>query len=362
MVSVYLQTQQEELIKIVSDLCEQKQIAMEQFPSAEELTSHLVNLESSQRAVIIHDSESPLLVDEYGLTKSCTLHISDSAVSTPITEDHYYLSIPESEWRATDCGLYLDLALSQAKVDQIQQQLEQLKQQNQQIKLSQDYYLHESRNALSILEGKCSQVIKSLSTTESADPWIVDLKTKVESLAKVSKRLVTLTDDLANTRVIEKGKLPNINAPEEISYLNVKDLLETAVSDLAPALNNRLNLTMRVPDELKVAAHRDRLLQVFENLIQNANRATLEHEKPWIKIIAEQNKSSVLILFVDSGQGIEQSRKIFDEYYTTKAGSHNSGLGLKICRDYLEQMNAEIYYRLYDFEHTCLVIEFLDQK
>ncbi|MDF1744367.1 MAG: ATP-binding protein [Gimesia sp.] len=83
---------------------------------------------------------------------------------------------------------------------------------------------------------------------------------------------------------------------------------------------------------------RDQLVQIFLNLILNAMDATEEGES--IEITTEARSGKILISVQDSGHGIrvEDQKKLFQPYFTTKA--QGTGLGLFVCKNILEDSSS----------------------
>ena len=96
----------------------------------------------------------------------------------------------------------------------------------------------------------------------------------------------------------------------------------------------------------KVSGNYDHLLNVFNNLIENANKYSLDI--PNIKITSENKKDSLEVLISDKGIGIRKSNldKIFDKFYREPQGNiHNVkgfGLGLSYVRNILMKHKASI--------------------
>jgi signal transduction histidine kinase len=89
---------------------------------------------------------------------------------------------------------------------------------------------------------------------------------------------------------------------------------------------------------------KDKLLQVFLNLIYNAIEAKNKEKVIVVKTYLKDNNSLIWEI-LDSGVGIEESarEKIFSEFYTSK--EKGTGLGLNVCKSILDEYNAKI-----DFE------------
>ena len=90
----------------------------------------------------------------------------------------------------------------------------------------------------------------------------------------------------------------------------------------------------------------DHLLNVFNNLLDNSNKYSLEN--PIIKISSLNTKNFIEILISDQGIGIKKSNieKIFDKFYREPQGNiHNVkgfGLGLSYVKNILHKHNASI--------------------
>lgn len=83
-----------------------------------------------------------------------------------------------------------------------------------------------------------------------------------------------------------------------------------------------------------VVGDANQLIQVFLNLISNAEQAIREvRESGRIQIRLTQSSSNVVVTVQDDGVGIspEAMPKLFDPFYTTKRPGGGTGLGLSIC-------------------------------
>jgi PAS domain S-box-containing protein len=92
-----------------------------------------------------------------------------------------------------------------------------------------------------------------------------------------------------------------------------------------------------------IGADANQLQQVFLNILNNAVDAILEHSDRgdiWIRTTMEEGR--ILIEFVDSGLGIQDTHRVFDPFYTTKPVGKGTGLGLSICYGIISEHGGEI--------------------
>jgi signal transduction histidine kinase len=94
-----------------------------------------------------------------------------------------------------------------------------------------------------------------------------------------------------------------------------------------------------------IVADPNQLMQVFLNLLLNAEQAIRENrEKGAIRVRIERRSDSVWIVFQDDGPGIapENLTHIFDPFFTTKRPGRGTGLGLSICKTVLREHGGNI--------------------
>jgi two-component system NtrC family sensor kinase len=90
----------------------------------------------------------------------------------------------------------------------------------------------------------------------------------------------------------------------------------------------------RLPDALGVIGDANQLIQVFLNLITNAEYAIREvRDSGRIQIRLARHSSRIAVTFQDDGVGIQPDAfpRLFDPFYTTKRPGGGTGLGLSIC-------------------------------
>ena len=109
-------------------------------------------------------------------------------------------------------------------------------------------------------------------------------------------------------------------------------------------LKTRGEVTVNVPAGMKVYAGRQRLAQVFNNLIANALDA-LDGAPCRIEITAETlNSREITVEVRDNGPGIpaELENRIFEPFITSKGEKGGTGLGLFIVQTIIEEHQGRI--------------------
>lgn len=109
--------------------------------------------------------------------------------------------------------------------------------------------------------------------------------------------------------------------------------------------SSSLEVQLEVPQELpEIWADRDRLLQVFENLMGNAAKFTGAGGK--ITIGARAREQEVLFWVADTGIGIsaDDLPHVFDRFWQArKAERRGSGLGLPIVKGVVEAHGGHVW-------------------
>jgi signal transduction histidine kinase len=162
-----------------------------------------------------------------------------------------------------------------------------------------------------------------------------------EVIQRAAKRMNRMIQDLLDVALMEAGQLII-----ERARLSASSLIVEAVDMQRPLVSSSsLELGVEVdPDVPEVWGDRDRLLQVFENLIGNAIKFTKAGGR--ITAGAAPRDDEVVFWVADTGAGIasENLPRIFDRFWqASKAGRLGAGLGLSITKAIVEAHGGRIW-------------------
>jgi signal transduction histidine kinase len=163
----------------------------------------------------------------------------------------------------------------------------------------------------------------------------------LEVIQRAAKRMNRLIQDLLDVARMEAGQLTI-----ERARLSAVELITEAVDMQKPLASSssielRVEVDADVPD---VLGDRDRLLQVFENLIGNAIKFTKTGGR--ITAGAASRDDEVVFWVADTGCGIasENLPRVFDRFWqATRAGRKGAGLGLPITQGIVEAHGGRIW-------------------
>ena len=120
-----------------------------------------------------------------------------------------------------------------------------------------------------------------------------------------------------------------------------------------------------IPPGFRVRANRNKLIQVFVNLLQNAVDALGEKrfsdgETARIVLGAEATDTARTVTLRDNGPGMGTDilDKIFDPFFTTKEVGKGTGLGLSICYRIINEAGGRITARSEPGKWTEFALEF----
>ncbi|PLL20542.1 two-component system sensor histidine kinase BaeA, partial [Klebsiella michiganensis] len=181
---------------------------------------------------------------------------------------------------------------------------------------------HELRTPLAVLRGELEAIQDGI--RKFTPDSIASLQAEVATLTK-------LVDDLHQLSMSDEGALSYRKTP-----VNIINLLEVAAGAFRERFASRgLSIGVSLPESATIFGDRDRLMQLFNNLLENSLRYT--DSGGGLQINASQSGDILVLDFADSAPGVtdEQLERLVERFYRTE-GSRNrasggSGLGLAIC-------------------------------
>ena len=180
-----------------------------------------------------------------------------------------------------------------------------------------------------------------------------------ESLTSIDQeagRLTRLVGGLLMLAQAESGKLPLNLRPVEL------DLLVTEVfQEMHILAGGRVNVHLSEIDQLVVNGDRDRLKQVFINLVANAIQYTPQGGDVFISLSRVKNQARIICR--DTGPGIpsQDLPHIFERFYRaeksrTRGKSTGFGLGLSIAKWIVERHSGRIEVNSKEGQGTTFLI------
>lgn len=198
-----------------------------------------------------------------------------------------------------------------------------------------------SGNANMLMSGAvCSEKDKQQIYTDIYDDsiWLIDL---VENLLSITR--------------IDGGALNIHKQPQDLT-----DILDAAAAHMQPRLKDHTLRVAKVTDLMIVNGDSALLVQLLDNLIENAFKYA--GEKSAVEISARRKGENAILCVADNGPGIPdaEKEKIFEMFYTTQNHGpaddrRGLGLGLSLCKIIVQEHHGSI--RVYDREPHGAVFE-----
>jgi len=170
-------------------------------------------------------------------------------------------------------------------------------------------------------------------------------------------RLLTEATDRMQAIIQETlGTLSETEADEATYSFSVSEILELARQRLAPAAE-KANVKLIIEDvagEVELDNLRANLLvPILLNLGQNAIETSTEGE---VKLEAKQKGENLEFRVKDEGEGVPEKirERLFRPVQSTKPGG--SGVGLAICRELAQRIDAEVSLESSGSEGSCFLV------
>ena len=193
---------------------------------------------------------------------------------------------------------------------------------------------HELRAPLTSIKGSAATVLRASRIFGPAE-----VAQFFRIIDQQADRMDSLIGDLLDAGRIDAGTLSVASEPSDVAAL-VDQARGTFLSG-----GGRHTVRIDLPPDLpRIMADRQRLVQVFNNLLANAARHSPESAP--IRVAAEREGSNVAVSVSDEGRGIapDQLGQLFRKYTTAGDGEgiSGSGLGLAICKGLVEAHGGRI--------------------
>ncbi len=207
---------------------------------------------------------------------------------------------------------------------------------------------HELNNPLSNISSSCQLLMEEMTEAdpEQLNKWLQQIDNETERGRNIVRTLL----DFGRQHIFQKSRIKLLDLINETQIFIGKTLQQYSAQ-----------LSINVPGDLWLEADKQRIQQLFINLIQNALHAGGEGVHCRIsavlcdkgvsmipdgaemagdlKCISDYDGRFIEILVADDGPGIsaESLAKVFDPFYTTSEPGQGVGLGLYIVQEIVRE-------------------------
>ncbi|MBT3048368.1 MAG: ATP-binding protein [Candidatus Thiodiazotropha sp.] len=205
---------------------------------------------------------------------------------------------------------------------------------------------HELNNPLSNISSSTQLLLEEFDEQDADPEQLRTWLRQIDSETERGKRIIRTMLDFGSQKVFQKRPVRLLDLVNETQSLIGKALLQHSAK-----------LTVNIPQDLVLTADKQRIQQLFINLIQNALHAAGKGAQIKISAIRRDNGGAMFpegaevagnlkcvtdhhgpfieILVADDGPGIPQETlpKVFDPFFTTSEPGKGVGLGMFIVQE-----------------------------
>lgn len=185
---------------------------------------------------------------------------------------------------------------------------------------------HEIRNQLSVCE-LYTKIIKKHLELECIENTAID-----NALKSIEKSVKMINNSLLDLKLLNNFEL------KKCGYVS---LIEQAISlSNVYGFDKNINIVTDLQNDCFVLVDENKFLACLVNIFKNAVEAI--ESDGYIKVLSEIVNNKLMIKFINNGKQIplEKQNSIFKKGFTTK--QTGCGLGLYICKENLQKMDADL--------------------
>ena len=195
---------------------------------------------------------------------------------------------------------------------------------------------HELRTPLTLITEPIERILQKNKLPISDQEQLVLAKNSSQQLLSLSNQIMDLT----------KGKIQELTV--QLVRFKWKDFIDTILPFFRTSANNKsiqLTTNNEVGDDIYIQSDVIKLKAILKNLLHNALK--YNKKQGTILFAAVDKEDHLLVMVEDTGKGIHEQDLpfVFDRYYQSKintAPEGGFGIGLAICKEYIEALNGTI--------------------
>lgn len=193
---------------------------------------------------------------------------------------------------------------------------------------------HELRTPLMLILGALNNLLKTTSSAKELN--------ELKRIQNNSRILLKHIKELLDVAKIEAGKmnLYYTNADFTALIYQIKNLFQAHIDE------HHIHFSMEMPEKLAISFDSEKIQRVLMQIFSNAIRFTPDFGHIHVRL--EHNTHTVTCVIKDSGPGILPSahETIFERFFQAEQQNddyhQNNGLGLSICKDFIELHHGHI--------------------
>ena len=193
---------------------------------------------------------------------------------------------------------------------------------------------HELRTPLTAIKGWAE-------TMQYGVPDRITLEKGMSVIVKESSRLTSLVEELLDFSKLQSGRLTM-----QMERMDILAEIDEAVYILKErALSEGKHLLYDDPEEMPIIyGDRNRLKQVFLNVIDNALKYTPEGGMIGVQVYQDFKEHTIKVVVADNGCGInpEDLPKVKDKFYKANQKINGSGIGLAVADEIIKMHKGSL--------------------
>ena len=165
-----------------------------------------------------------------------------------------------------------------------------------------------------------------------------NLRQYLTTIQRNTNRIQEIMEKMLDMARIKAGKIGLL-----LEKVNLLSAVKGYVKEIKP-IEKRVDIKIKIPKGIYVQADKDRLHDIYINLLSNAFKFTPKGGE--VRVTARRDNDVVLAEVSDTGVGIpeDQCEKVFDEFYQVDRRRYGgTGLGLTIVKGIIEEHGGRIW-------------------